>query len=56
MKYNVTLYYTASIDYEVEADSVAEAESKALSIEDPPETFAEKLAGNAEFTEVFVND
>lgn len=50
-KYNVTIYYSSSIDYEVEAADPDEAEDKAIE-----EHFARKLADTAEFEDITVFD
>ena len=54
MKYTVTIYYAAAIDYDVEADNENEARDKAIAIEEPWDTFQEKVAASAEFTDAEV--
>ena len=51
-KFSVTLYYTGSVEYEVEADSEEEAVEEALAVnnQESDETFMAKMSGRLEYT------
>ena len=55
-KYLVSVYYTGSVDFEVEAESPDEAEEKALAIELAPDEFQQRLSGSLEHCDVFVRE
>jgi hypothetical protein len=55
-KYRVSIYYSASIDYEVEAEDEDSALDLALAIEEPKDVWSEKVWENIEFADAFVRE
>ena len=55
-KYTVSIHYSASIDYDVEAENEDEALEIANDIEEPSDTFAEKILESIEYEDAFVRD
>ena len=53
-KFLVAIDYTASITYEVEADDADEAIDKATAIEEPKDTWTEKIWDSIEFADAWV--
>ena len=53
-KFLVAIDYTASITYEVEADDEDEAIEKAQAIEEPEDTWIEKVWDSIEFADAWV--
>ena len=55
-KYVVSIYYSASIDYEVEAPDEASALEMAKAVEDPPDEFPGKIMESLEYEDSFVRE
>ena len=55
-KYVVSIYYSASIDYEVEAPDETSAVEMAKAIEDPPDEFPGKIMESLEYEDAFVRE
>lgn len=55
-KYRVSIYYSASADFEVEAPDEDSAIEIAKAIEDPPDEFPGKIMESLEYEDAFVRE
>lgn len=55
-KYLVTIYYSASIDYEVGAENEEQAVELAKAIEEPKDKWIEKVWDSVEYEDAFARE